>query len=126
MIMVDGSMRPPMVFDPHPVGGGDYEGQGSAQWTSSFDGDQFIEVDVGRDVQDRWFSTASTTPCSSCTAKATGSTGRVSVANIDYLPDFGDDTTTIYWYLTQEARNGESIAYTPGVDGEIIGHDRLR
>ena len=44
MVAVDGTMRPEIHFeDAH---WGEYAGYGMAQWTSEFEGDQFLEVEV--------------------------------------------------------------------------------
>ena len=111
MTVHDGAMIP--TENRNPSFGGDYEGQGMAQWTSNFEGDQFVEIEVS-DVSVTDINTSSSGD--SHIEIYTHGAANLACMVAEILYSVTDQR--IFWWLYQYGPNGEFIDYGGG-DGEI-------
>ena len=101
---------------------GSYQGSGFAQWSSSFDGDQFCEFEVSNVSKPRpngavggtamWFEMYMHSGRSDLSAR---------VIRISYDPGYGTSDNIVRWQLWTQGPNGEETSDT--VDNELTVGD---
>jgi hypothetical protein len=118
MVQVDGAMTPDNRFSDEY--GGTYTGAGTAQWVSTFVGDQYVDVEVaGMSVPGQTRAPFAGAANLRLYTHANPSNLAAMVAEIQYWVDWDGTGNEITWRLIQRGAGNELVNYDPTATGVI-------